>query len=413
VTTNPKALFIVSSTAQVEMFEPIIRELSGGWQISIINIDKWYRKAETEKALRDFDLPFETMPGASRSGVRRVLDEKEPDILIVAHDRNTLDALFIRQANHTGIPTLLVQDGTLGRAWGREKYDNPGQFFTNLLGIMHKAFCIVQSRNCYWWQMAPMLWFELIYGTKWKRRFYGLGECSKIAMFGDAERDILLSEGIAPERVVVTGNPKFDKVFYSRGNNCRPSVCEKWDIPANKEIILLLTQYMVEGGIWTPEQRRNFVLAIAEAADGLPNTRLIIKLHPPIEKEKDYHEIVKDLPSPPVICKYEPIHKLINASSLVITTESTAGLEAMAAGKPVIIADLYHEFGAASFYHGSGAIHVEREEDFSPAISRALYDPQAREEMRSSMESFVYEKAYLQDGQACRRIVDLITEMVA
>ncbi len=413
MTLNPKALFIVSSTAQVEMFEPVIRALFEDWQISIINIDKWYRKAETEKALRDLDLPFETMPGASRSGVRRVLDEKQPDILIVGHDRSTMDALFIRQANCLGIPTLLVQDGTLGRAWGREKYDNPGQALNNLLSTMHKAFRMVQSRNCYWWQMAQMLWFELIYGTKWKRRFYGLGECSKIALFSDADRETLLSEGIAPERVVVTGNPKFDKVFYSRGNHCKPSVCEKWDIPTDKEIILLLTQYMVEGGIWTPAQRRNFVLAIAEAADVLPNTRLIIKLHPPVEKEKDYHEIVKDLPRPPIICKYEPIHELLNASSLVITTESTAGLEAMAAGKPVIIADLYDDFGATSFYRRSGALHAERKDEISPAIYRALYDPRTREEMRSSMESFVYEKAYLQDGQACKRIVDLITDMVA
>ncbi len=413
MTLNPKALFIVSSTAQVEMFKPIIRELFDGWQISIINIDKWYRKTETEKALRDFDLPFETISEASRSGVRRVLDEKEPNILIVGHDRNTMDILFMRHANRMGIPTLLVQDGTLGRAWGKEKYDNLGQVFNNLLSTMHKAFRLVQSRNCYWWQMAQMLWFELIYGTKWKRKFYGLGEYSKIAIFGDAEREILLSEGIAPERVVVTGNPKFDKVFYSKGNNCKQSVCEKWKIPTNKEIILLLTQYMVEGGIWTSEQRRKFVLAIAEAADGLPNTRLIIKLHPPVETEKDYHEIVKDLPRPPIICKYEPIHELLNASSLVITTESTTGLEAMATGRPVIIADLYNDFGAPSFYRQSSAIHVEREEDFSPAIYRALYDPQTREEMRSSMESFVYEKAYLQDGQAYKRIVDLITEMVA
>ena len=232
-----------------------------------------------------------------------------------------------------------------------------------------------------------------------------------MAVLGDAVKGMLLSEGIKPERIVVTGNPKFDKLFYSRDGNSKQKVCEKWDIPTDKEIVLLLTGQFVEGGLWSSEQRREFILAIATAAAALPHARLIIKLHAPQESEQDYDEIIKGLPHPPIVCKYAPLHELLNACSLAMTVSSTAALEAMALGRPVILVNLFNDAGAL-FYKGSGALFAEKEKDILPAINKALYDSQTRNEMAKSMENFVYQQAHLQDGQASKRIADLIIQMI-
>ena len=188
---------------------------------------------------------------------------------------------------------------------------------------------------------------------------YGHGECQKMALFGDAAKETLVSEGIDPGRLIVTGNPKFDRVYYSKGDNCKGRIRDKWHLTANMDIILLLTQPFVEAKYWRLEQRRSFINAVANAVAGFPNTQLIIKLHSPHEKEEYYHEIVDNLSSHPIICSNSPLHELLNACSLAITVSSTAALEAMAIGKPIVIISLFNNKDGASFYKGCGAPFVD------------------------------------------------------
>lgn len=407
-----KVLFVVSSTAQAEMFKPIAEKLSD-WDTIAINTDRFYKRAEIEKTLQRLSFPYKTIAGLSMNKVKRVFAEESPDVIVVGHDRNLMDRLFVGCANSKGIPTLLIQDGVL--AASRDKIRETGSITNSLkyLGSLpFKAFNFIMNRDYSWHGKIEIALFELRYSTRGKVGVYGHGECSKMALFGDAVKEMFILEGIDPKRILVTGNPKFDKVYYSKDSNCKQKVCKKWHIPPDKEIILLLTQYMVEAKIWSPEQRRKFVLAIVSATAALPNTQLIIKLHPPTESEEDYQEIVRDLTSQPIICKYASLPELLNACDLAITVSSTAALEAMAIGKPVVIVNLFNDTGT-SFYRGSSALFVEREEDILATMQKALYDPQTREEMSKPMKKFVYEQAYLQDGQASKRIADLIRSMVA
>lgn len=407
-----KVLFVVSSTAQAEMFAPMAEQLPD-WDVMAVNVDRYHKRQEIEEVLRSLNFPFATIAGLTAGRVKDIFVKFQPDIVVVGHDRNPMDRLFIKFANFLNIPTLLVQDGIL--AASRDKKQETGSpsialkyWFT----LPYRALRFMTRRDCSFQGKIETALFEFKHGTRGKVGVYGHGECSKIAVFGDAVERMLVSEGVNPERIVVTGNPKFDKNLKYRNLNCKGRVCQRWQISEDKDIILLLTQYFVESKIWSAEQRRKFVLAIANATAALPKTQLIIKLHPPIENEEDYQEIVKDLSPPPIICKYASLPELLNACSLAITVSSTAALEAMAMGKPVVIVDLFSTPGS-SFYKGSGALFAEREEGILPAIQKALYDPQTREEMAKSMEKFVYQQAYLQDGQASKRIADLIRSMAA
>jgi len=46
-------------------------------------------------------------------------------------------------------------------------------------------------------------------------------------------------------------------------------------------------------------------------------------------------------------------------------------------------------------------------------MQKILYYPKIRDNMMASMAKFVYQQAYLQDGQASKRIACLIRDLIA
>jgi hypothetical protein len=69
------------------------------------------------------------------------------------------------------------------------------------------------------------------------------------------------------------------------------SLKEKFGISSEKKVILVLTQWFVEAGVWSKKDREYFIYEIAKACVNLTDVQLIIKLHPPYENEADYREI--------------------------------------------------------------------------------------------------------------------------
>ena len=109
---NKKILFVVSSTAQADMFAQISQHLNE-WDVRAINIDKLHHKADMERALQSLNFSFSVISGSSQDYIDSLIEKEQPAVMVFGHDRNDLDKLFIRQANARGIPTLLVQDGVL------------------------------------------------------------------------------------------------------------------------------------------------------------------------------------------------------------------------------------------------------------------------------------------------------------
>jgi CDP-glycerol glycerophosphotransferase (TagB/SpsB family) len=96
-----------------------------------------------------------------------------------------------------------------------------------------------------------------------------------------------------------------------------------------------------------------------------------------------------------------------------MTVHSTVALEAMLLNKPVITINLTGTPDYMPYAESGAALGVYREEDLVPAIRKALRDPQVIEEMAQSREKFISEYAYKPDGQAAKRIAELITRLIA
>ena len=70
--------------------------------------------------------------------------------------------------------------------------------------------------------------FELTYGRDYNYN-YGHGESSKIALFGDSTKNLLISEGVSSEKLVVTGSSKFDDLLHFKDPIRGGLRSEVWD----------------------------------------------------------------------------------------------------------------------------------------------------------------------------------------
>ena len=407
-----KIIFLVDNISAIEMFEPIIKELPDRWEVLVINYDGWTRKrrAEIEQALKKRGLNYKTIEGRSRRNVEKRLQEEEPNVVVLSRDTTTtMEQLFIKCANSKHIPTLLVPHGMWTpqdrKNWSLRAARTWMEHFNRLV---FQLLRVIKAGDFSWGRLIQTSLFRLRRDLKRRPLFDGHGGCSKIAVFGDAMKELLISEGVGLEHIEVTGNPKFDFLYYAKESDCKSKLCETWGISNDHDIVLLLTSYLVEFGIWTAERRKEYVMAIANAVAKLPRSKLMIKIHPVMESEADYIEITRDLPEPPVICRDTPLPELLSACSLAITVTSTAGLEAMAMAKPLLVVNLFNDI--TLFDEASSAIVVQSGGDLLSVLETVLYKGLSQE-IKEAATEFVYQQAYIQDGKAAKRIADLISQM--
>ena len=97
---------------------------------------------------------------------------------------------------------------------------------------------------------------------------------------------------------------------------------------------------------------------------------------------------------------------------ILMTRSSTVGLEAMLFDKPVITFNPIGTLNSNPYAGTDAVIKVYKKEHLAPAIKDALYNKEIQRKLAEARHRFVYEYAYLQDGKASQRIVNLIKQML-
>lgn len=216
-------------------------------------------------------------------------------------------------------------------------------------------------------------------------------------------RDRLLQRDFPPERVHVTGNPAFDGLFAATARQQAQEFLARrgWQ---GKQVILYI-------GAWEP---------VAHPATPIPPGRSF-----PIEVEALLRRYVADRPGAGLIVRYHPgdwfqyprgpegsqvhfseppseaIHPLILASSVVVTANSTVGLEAAVAGKPVVSIE------------NSPAVHHW----FSLAKLGVAYPSPTHLDLPATLDEVLAHgrplRAFQSDGRAAERVADVIQAAMA
>ncbi|MBI4439676.1 hypothetical protein HY638_01780 [Candidatus Woesearchaeota archaeon] len=201
-----------------------------------------------------------------------------------------------------------------------------------------KVVCRVFSRHS-----IPTLIIQL--GVINESPVFGPITATKMAVFGNHMKNMLVKHGNSPSRLIVTGQPRFDEIvkrMHKTGNSYKN--------PGKKKSILFISN------------KDNSILhAVISAAKKIPDAMLVIKLHP--DENSKQIKLKSD-----ATISHDPLYGLLNESSVVVASSSPIAWEALMLGKPLVM---------AGFTHGGidcgAAINVHKEKDLLPAIRRGLH----------------------------------------
>lgn len=405
-----KAIFLVDNIPAIEMFIPIIRKLPVTWDILAVNYYVWNKKGqeEIEQFLKKMSL--KTIDVDRLHDIEKLLLQEKPNIVVLSRDTtSSAEEDFVKYCRSMHIPTLLVPHGV----WSPEErkiwaVGRASAWIKHVHELELQGIRLIKTGGFSCRYLISSGLFYLRRDLKPKPTFDGHGGCSKIAVFGNAIKELLISEGVNPSSINVTGNPKFDILYSVKASGNNSKLRQTLGISNDEKVIVLLTDYLVEIGLWTVKQREQFIMAIVEAVNKLPMCKLVIKIHPLSENEEDYLKIVKNDSIQPIICRNVSLPELLNTCNLAITVMSTAGLEAMAMGKILMVVNLFNNL--SPFNENGGAVVVRKKEGLLPALKVVVCEG-LDNVMKEKADKYVYQQAYIQDGKAASRIANLIMEM--
>lgn len=213
-----------------------------------------------------------------------------------------------------------------------------------------------------------------------------------------AARDNLLAEGVAPERVFVTGNTAIDAL--------RTTVRQEYSDPlldwAAGRRLLLVTAHRRES-LGTPME--GMLRAVRRAVEERPDTAAVYPVHRNGPVRAAAEKVLGDCPQVRLTEPMDPVrmHNIMARCHLVVTDSGGIQEEAPALGKPVVVMRDVTERpeGVAA---GTLLLAGTSEEGVYRALSRLLDDPAAYDAMARAENPYG-------DGRACQRIADVLEKV--
>jgi surface carbohydrate biosynthesis protein len=237
--------------------------------------------------------------------------------------------------------------------------------------------------------------------------------------------ELLVAHGVAPERIRITGHPRFDVYAHPELLLSRETMAEKYGLDAGKPWILVpynfnlayirddlrasliargyaLTQPFIDG---VRDARDAFTAMVRTLAAAVPGAELILRVHPAgYEAASLYAGDAKRFENLHVIAQYD-IANWIRQSALTIVWNSTSAMECMVAGTPVIGYEP-EPFGERFDYDVNRILPTYRNVDEVVDLARRAPDVTLRYDWA------LFERWYAhRDGRNTERLADVVAEL--
>ena len=227
-----------------------------------------------------------------------------------------------------------------------------------------------------------------------------------VAVWGPKFKDYNISKGLNKQRVTVTGAPNYDALTKLES---KEDLRREIGLPVSDLIVTFATQPFSE------QIRREWTYAVLRSMNQLNEVLLIIKPHPR-ENPKIYRKFLREFDadiSQDKIRLLQEVNtsKLIKASDLLLTVNSTVALEANVIGTPVVTLNFMEEKDLFYSQEG-GAIGVENPEALTDVIHKALYDEKFREKIFINQNEFLQKYISYKDGGGAERAANLVMLVV-
>ena len=213
----------------------------------------------------------------------------------------------------------------------------------------------------------------------------------------ELSRRNLLGEGVDPGKILVTGNTVIDALKTTVREDYKFSTDELNHLPYGEKKIILVTCHRREN---YGEPMKNIMLALRQIAEENPEVELVYPVHlsPVVREAVDTYlrgaprvHLIDPLPA-------DEMHNLMARSYLVLTDSGGLQEEAPALGKPVLVMRRETERPEA-VAAGTVKLCGVVQDDIVTMAERLIRDKSAYEKMAHAVNPYG-------DGQACRRIVD-------
>ena len=292
-------------------------------------------------------------------GCKRIFESTRPRAIVAVPDRTPIARVALALAQHYGIPSLTVQTALIS--------DHP--------------------------QYGPMF-------------------ADKIAVMNEYSRQIYLNRGrIPPERVVITGAPRWDtiaKVMLKVRGTEVSELRERLGLNKPEEKLVV---YATEGASIARTHR--MINAVMRVMSRYINMRLVIKVHP-AESVEQYTKLranPEGIGTSPTILNDIDLHLLLAASDLLVTGFSNVALEAALLDKPVLIINLTGDPDPLPFVQDGIALGAYSETEVQQQFDRIMNDPVTREQLQVTRRQYCQRNSQLLDGKATERVIDLLLQM--
>ena len=304
--------------------------------------------------------------------LKRIIDLQKPKLLVITCEYSHLGRAAVMVGKLKSIPTLALQHGVIHPT-------HVGYFHTKdeISNKVDPKYCPLPD---------------------------------KTAVFGPYHKHLLTKISAYPKNnVAVTGSSRYDILYYVNKIYSKEKFFRKYKINPNHKIILWTTQCH---GLNQEENIKNFI-AVFKTMQNLDNVILIIKQHP--GEKKVHTKMIKayikkyKLKNVILVPKNSDTYEQIFVCDLMITKDSTTGMEAVALNKPVIVLNLSGEPDRVEYVKEGIALGVYKEEDLKPTIEKLLKNDSV---LRKNRKKFIRKYLYKIDGKATERVVNLIEKMI-
>jgi hypothetical protein len=233
----------------------------------------------------------------------------------------------------------------------------------------------------------------------------------KICMYGQQGLKVLSSLGYSEERIVLTGNPKYDFLKTFDKAKSRQAL-SSYSIDGDKKLIVVAMARWHKGDeVWMSR-----LVKFCNKHD----IEVVIKVHPMYKSILSFDEsqdriklIAKECQGLKYLVTYDiDIYTLISAADLVITEYSNVGAEALLMDRPVLTVNFNKEpFENEQRYHETGAaIYLEEYSEMEQVVLDMLVHGKYLDELREGRKRAADLYNYYNDGRAAERVLDLITD---
>lgn len=414
---------ILMLEANIMEYEPLIKALRDDNDLIIINEVKPIGSSfGALRILLENDRPYKSLEDYISKQVRRTINEEARSVVDKRNNIIRTNENFKKMFAFQGIPFWeLVEDRFQHLFSKRGSFVKVVRYieaikslirterinmiiaFTDVLEFEKTAVVIGNSMG------LPTL--VLQHGVTGGDIGYVPLTADRMAVWGRISKDWMIRRDTNPDRLFVTGCPKFD--LLPQSSVAKEEFRRKLKLIPDKNLIVLATEpFGGDTSIEKEEEPEMLFRIVLEAMREFPEIQFVIKPHPS-EDVRFYKAIAKEMKAKVRVTKNVNLYELLSACDILMTGTSTVGLEAMMLGKPVIFMNLTGRSDPVPYAESGAAIGVYKPKEIAPAIRSILEDPQANKNLETHRKKFLPEYVYIKsNGKASKRVANLVKQMI-